>query len=84
MKRPLQALTAAGLVLASLTSAEAADGLAARVAGGLGQIIATQGNAAFQQIREDLEQDLKRSFDQWMLEIILDDEGEAEPAPAVQ
>ena len=82
MKRTLQTLAAASLLLANLSPAHAAESLAARVASGLGQVIASQGNAAFQQIRDDLQQDLQRGFDQWMLEIILDDESETEPAAA--
>lgn len=62
----LAAFAATSLLLAPLAPAAAADGLALQLVSGLGQAIATQGNAAFQQIRADLQNDLINTVDAWL------------------
>lgn len=59
----IKALALAALLAAATSPAQAADGIATRVAATLSGAIAAQGNAAFQQIREDLKQELVNQFE---------------------
>lgn len=62
----IKALALTTLMLGATAPAHAADNLAVRFAAGVSHAIASQGNAAFQQIRADLQQDLARKFDSWL------------------
>lgn len=72
-RRPLAAALAIALIGAS-TGAQAADGISGRVASGLGRWIAAQGNAALDELREDLKRDLSQR-----LQPLLPERAAAEP-----
>jgi hypothetical protein len=61
-RRHITAATLALALLGTAAPALAADSLTTRVALGLGNAIAAQGNAAFQQIRNDLREELSERF----------------------
>ena len=56
------------LVSITLTSAPAlaSDNVAFRMASGLGRVIAAQGNAAFQHLRDDVRRDVAQKFRDWL------------------
>lgn len=63
--KTLHVVAAAGLL--GLSSAASADeGLAQRVATGVGRVIAAQGNAALMQIREELGQTIEKTIQPWL------------------
>ena len=53
-----QALIALTLIAASTGAAQAADGIGSRVGSNVGRWIAAQGNAALQELQQDLKRDL--------------------------
>lgn len=61
----LSVLVAAGLMgLSNVASAD--DGLAQRVATGVGRVIAAQGNTALVQIREELGHTIEKTIQPWL------------------
>jgi hypothetical protein len=54
------------VLLGPASAAQAADNLTTRVVTHLGQAIASQGNAAFQQIRAEIQDDLSQQFSAWL------------------
>ena len=63
--KTLHVLAATGLLgLSSVASAD--EGLAQRVATGVGRVIAAQGNAALEQIREELGQTIEKTIQPWL------------------
>ena len=61
----LHTFALAALMLGATANAQAAD-LGTRLVTGLGNVIATQGNNAFYQIRADLTNEIARQFDSWV------------------
>lgn len=68
LTRSLKTLAAAAVLATATLPAQAAEGLAARIAGNVSGIIAVQGNLAFQQIRDDMSDELVRKFENWLPE----------------
>lgn len=59
-------ILAAALLLAGSASAQAADGVAYRMVTGVGNVIAAQGNAAFQEIRAEVGRNLAERINAWL------------------
>lgn len=57
-RRPLAQAVLVIALIGGSAGAQAADGMSNRVASGLGRWIAAQGNAALNELREDLKRDL--------------------------
>jgi hypothetical protein len=59
-RRPLAQVVLAIALIGGSAGAQAADSVGGRVANGLGRWIAAQGNAALNELREDLKRDLSQ------------------------
>lgn len=62
IRKTLTALATAGLLLGLNSGAQAGEPLGQHVSAGVGQTIAAQGNAALEQIREDLRDHIEQTL----------------------